>query len=601
MTFLLLLWMFGGDDLDWSNFKPHAVLPPEHPWQGASESLMLAEDHEWATAFEVSGGMDSPDYEQTVAFLHRLAQASDRIHLGSLGRSLEGRDIPVVYVGKFERPDPESLRKTGLPTVLVQAGIHSGEIDGKDAGLMLIRDMAVLGNKAELMDLANLVFIPILNPDGHERRSAFNRMNQRGPSEMGWRTNRRNLNLNRDYTKLETVEVQGLVDWLNRFNPDFYVDIHVTDGMDYRYDVTYGFMSEAHAFSPSLGKYLRETWQPPVDKALKKAGHIPGPMIFPADPTDYSKGFYDYIREPRFSHVYGDVRGLATVLVENHSLKPYKQRVLGTYVFLEAGIRSLTASLSVLRKASATAANARPERLPLVFKPADSGPRSLAFLGVEGAMVDSPTAGQPIRRWSPKPETSTVPFISLDTPVISVDRPRGYYIPATWPEVIARLQRHGIQMEILGEPTQVTASFYRIQSADLDDMPFEGRVRVSASFSTEQLTETLPPGSVYVDTDQPLGNLAILLLEPTSPDSFFQWGYFHEILSRTEYYEVYVMAPIAEWMIKQKPELEQQFQAALAAEPDQYQGARARLDWFYKQSPYYDRYYNLYPIGRKLR
>ena len=204
---------------------------------------------------------------------------------------------------------------------MVQAGIHAGEIDGKDAGLMLLREL-VFGRWRVLLDRANLLFVPIFNVDGHERASTYSRINQRGPDVTGWRTNARNLNLNRDYAKLDAVETRAMVAALDQWKPDLYIDTHVTDGSDYQYDVTFGWNDSG--YSPQSARWMRSTLAPQVNSALRAQGHIPGPLI----PDDLAQGLTIATLPPRFSNGYGDVRHIPSILVETHSLKPNEQRVL---------------------------------------------------------------------------------------------------------------------------------------------------------------------------------------------------------------------------------------------------------------------------------
>ena len=216
-----------------------------------------------------------------------------------------------------------------------------GEIDGKDAGMMLLRDMTVRGTKRDLLEHANFLFVPIFNVDGHERTSRFGRVNQRGPEVMGWRTTAKNLNLNRDYAKADSPEMRAMIGALNQWLPDLYLDLHVTDGADYQYDITFGFNGRG-GHSPAIVEWLEKTFTPAVTNDLAAAGHIPGSTDVPnwIDETDWLKGIKGWNAEPRFSTGYGDVRHLPTVLLETHSLKPYDQRVLGTYVYLESALRT---------------------------------------------------------------------------------------------------------------------------------------------------------------------------------------------------------------------------------------------------------------------
>ena len=252
------------------------ILPPEQPWQGASEALIVAPDASWVTPAEASGLTTTPNYEQTIAWLKKVDDASPLIELSVFGRTAEGRELLVAIASKEGASRPDQLRANGRPTLLVQAGIHAGEIDGKDAGMMLLRDIA-FRDQSHLLDGANLLFIPVLNADGHERASAWNRPNQRGPVQQGWRTTAQNLNLNRDYVKLDAPEMQALARLLNDWQPSLYFDIHVTDGIDYQYDITYGFhgWDGDYAWSPRIGRWLDATLRPALDGALEKGGAYP--------------------------------------------------------------------------------------------------------------------------------------------------------------------------------------------------------------------------------------------------------------------------------------------------------------------------------------
>ncbi len=313
-----------------------AILPPLPEWNGKSRALVVAKDDPWITPAERGDLQTSPPYDETVAWLQKLvAAAPDRLQMLSLGQSPEGREIWMVVATTEKEFTPEALRAGGKPTVLAQAGIHAGEIDGKDAGLMLLRDLTVRGTKKELLERANFLFVPIFNVDGHERSSRFSRVNQRGPEVMGWRTTSRNLNLNRDYAKADAPEMQAMLRALTAWSPDLYLDLHVTDGVDYQYDITFGG-NVGSGHSPAISDWLERKFRPAVTRDLTAAGHIPGVVDVPnwIDPLDWRKGFRGWIGDPRFSTGYGDVRHLPTVLLETHSLKPYPQRVLGTYVYL---------------------------------------------------------------------------------------------------------------------------------------------------------------------------------------------------------------------------------------------------------------------------
>lgn len=579
----------------------HPLLPPELSWHGKSEALIVAPDDPWITPAEKSGLVSTPRYEETMQWLRRLCAAAPELKMVSLGKSPEGRDIWMVIASKEKAFTPAALRASSKPVLFVQAGIHSGEIDGKDAGMMLLRDLTVRRKQRELLDHVNLLFLPIFSVDAHERFSRYNRINQRGPIEMGWRTTARNLNLNRDYTKLDAVEMRCLVRALNEYDPDLYFDIHVTDGADYQYDITFGY-NGPHAYSPASARWLDQFLTPAVYRDLQAMGHIPGPLIGgPADDKDFRSGLVEWTASPRFSTGYGDLRHLPTVLVENHSLKPYKQRVLGTYLLLESTLRTLGKHGSKLQESIVADRLRRVQEVPLAWRVPQPPPAdSLEFLGVAAREVFSPITNSSYTQWTGQPYTAKIPLLKMSEPALRVRRPAAYWIPPAWQEVIERLAMHGIEMERLTAPREIAVEVYRLEKVKLASRPYEGRVGVSATPVAERKMRRFPAGAVRVSTDQPLGDLAVILLEPACGDSFFQWGFFLESLSPTEYVEDYVMQPMAEAMLAAEAQLKAAFEAKLQGDSLFAKNPQQRLQWFYQRTPFFDQEANLYPVAREL-
>ncbi len=575
------------------------ALPPVRPWNGASERLLAPPEDPWITPAETSGLTTTPRYTETMAWLERLAAAFPELNVVSIGRSAEGREIRMAIADRDGLTDPEKIAASGRAVVLAHGGIHAGEIDGKDAGLMLLRDLTAERRQAALLDKATWLFVPILNVDGHERFTAYGRVNQRGPEEMGWRTNGRNLNLNRDFAKLETEEIGALVRTVNLWQPDLYLDLHVTDGADYQYDITYGW-NGPHGWSPHIADWLDQRLRPAVNAALSGAGHIPGPLIFAANGRDMADGMLSWTAGPRFSNGWGDARHLPSILVENHSLKPYRQRVLGTYVLLAEVLRIAGDERQALRQAVTADRYAERATVPLTFAAGEAG-GEIDFLGIRSRLELSPISGQPEVRWSGEPVSERIPLKIMDQPVVAAGVPDFYYIPPAWYPLADKLRQQGIVVDVLDAPRRLKVERYRLPEAALDtaNTPFEGRARYSAGMpQLETASVELPAGSFRIDTRQSLGTLAALLLEPASPDSFFQWGYLAEILQPTEYFERYAMEPEAERMLAADEALRERFQQKLLADPGFAADPVARLHWFYEQTPYFDQRYRLYPVYR---
>lgn len=568
---------------------PPAPLPAERPWSGASERLIVKTSDPWITPAEAADFVTTPDYAATRAWLEKLVAASPLLTLESFGTSPEGRDL--YYVRASKGP--------GRPVVLAQGGIHAGEIDGKDAGMMLLRDIALRG-KDSLLDKADLVFVPIFNVDGHERSSAYSRPNQRGPQEQGWRTTAQNLNLNRDYLKADAPEMQAMIGLINKLDPVLYLDLHVTDGADFQYDINTGFVGWEGYFarSPAIGRWLDKSFRPAVDGALKRAGHVHGLYVAAVDPRNLDNGIVMEADKPRYSTGYGDARRLPTVLVELHSLKNYRRRVLATYVLVEEALRLVGADATGVRAAIAADRAARPAEATLRWKPKQEPLYSFDFLGLAHDTLASKASGRDEVRWLDRPVTVRMPVYG-EEPELTVKLPRAWWVPASATSVIDRLKLHGIGFETITAPKTVAVDMVRLVDPKLGS-PDEGRVPLTAGFVHESRTETFPRGSVRVPADQPLGLLAAELLEAEAPDSALAWNFFPAILQRTEYMEPYVTAPMADAMLKADPALKARFEAKLAADPAFAADGDARLAWFYAQTPYFDERYLLYPIAREL-
>ena len=569
-------------------------LPPLMPWQGESETL-LKQDGLLLTDFELSGGTDSPNYEQSMAYLQRLADANPtQFEIISLAKSAQGRDIKMLVASSDKVKSPAHLRNSNKPTLLIQAGIHSGEIDGKDAGFMLLRDIAT-GKRLDILEQVNVLFIPILNVDGHERASEFNRINQRGPAVMGFRTNAKNLNLNRDYMKLDTQGVQALTRVVNDYQPDLYLDIHVTDGADYQYDITYGYNPSFASVTPKIAKAMDELVTPVINKKLEQGGHIPGPLVFVRNKMEFKEGLVGWVATPRYSNGWGELRHLPTILVENHSLKPYKQRVLGTYLLIDGAIEALSNNAQALTNAVSESIKTQHDTLVVersYAKEADY----ISFKGIAYEHYQSDVTGaKEVRYLGQAEEYEKLPIYWKKDIKTEVSVPKAFYIPSQYQQVIRVLKMQGIALEPADIKNSDTLTQLVVDDFKFESVPFEGRVRVSASFDEQQVNLDTQNQWLKVTTNNKLGLLATHLLHPQAEDSLFQWGFFNTIFQRTEYVENYALAPYAQTMLEQNPELKAEYEQKLKDKTFA-QDSNARRAWLYKQTPYYDKRFLKYPI-----
>lgn len=569
---------------------PSDFLPPALAWSGASEKLVVPAGDPWITPAEAAGFRTSPRYDAVHLWLDRLAKASPLVTVETFGKTGEGRDMVMVRASKGG---------SGKPVVLVQAGIHSGEIDGKDAGLMLLRDIAMRG-KGHLLDKVDFVFVPVLNIDGHERASAWNFLHVRGPEAKGTEGNARNINLNRDYAKLDTPEVRAMVALLQRLDPALYIDCHVSAGFDMQYDVTYTYAGWGkYARHRATALWLEQRFGPTVRTALAKAGHEPSIYPSPIDTREPEKGIRYSPEGPRYSTGYGDFIGVPTVLVENHMLKPYRQRVLGTYVLLEAALKLTAQDASRIAEAKAIDRAQRPVQLLTRWTPAKQPIGWVdRFKGVAFETYSSPASGRMEQRWTGRPITFRMPIIGQD-PVESVRLPKAWLVPPAYAEVIDKLRLHGIVFETLDGARTLPVDTVRLLDPKLAGQR-DGRVPIEARFEHEQGRALIPAGTVRVPSDQPLGLLAAALLEPESQDSFLAWGFFPEVLSAPAGTEDFVIAPILDALLAGNTQVRADFDRKLAAEPDFAADPDARAAWLAERLPHRDSFSHIYPVKREI-
>ena len=287
-------------------------------------------DPDYTTTFEKSNYLETDNYEGTIAYAKMLAKQFKQVHYQSIGTTAMGRDIPLLIVDENGYTKPKKIRRSGKNIILVQSCIHPGEPNGKDAMFMLIRDMLNYGNNADLLSDFSFLFIPVLSPDGLANFSPYNRINQNGPKQMGWRVNAQGLNLNRDFTKLDTPEIRAFAALFNQWHPDLFFDTHATDGADYQYVTTYSTENFGN-YDPSITRWLSLVWEPQIKQEMKNKA-IPITRYVEFRPWGDPTGFlYDESFSAMFSEAYTTARNCPGILLETHMLQPYKDRVFSTY------------------------------------------------------------------------------------------------------------------------------------------------------------------------------------------------------------------------------------------------------------------------------
>lgn len=575
---------------------------------------------DWQTPAEQSGYRITPDYADTMAYLKRIESAAPgQVKIEPFGETGEGRELDIVIASKDGDFDPSRIHASGRPIVLVQNSIHAGEMDGKDSCLALLRDMVITKTQASLLENAVFVFIPIYNADGHERRSAYNRINQNGPEEMGWRGNGTNLNLNRDYLKADTPETRAFMKMFHAWLPDFFVDDHVTDGADYQYDVTFTIDDGPNVYGPTA-RWIDQVVTPGLEKAVDAApGHLASPTYITLnDDTDPAKGLSFNDDPPRFSTGYMILESRPGMLVELHMLKDYKTRVTGNYEILRALLVLVNRDAAKLLKLNADAdadaarLGAHPlgdQQFPLAV---GWGGETTPFLfrGYHYTRQLSEVSGTMWIKYSHEPWDVSLPLATGFKVTASTVPPAAYIIPRQWTHVIDVLAAHQVQMERTSASWTGQVETYRCSGAQWNRPPFEGRHPLFPGEGSAEpgnlghcdlVTETVTyqAGSAVVELNQRLSKVAIEWLEPQGPDSAMAWGFFDPIFEQKEYGEPYVLEKLAREMMAKDPKIKEEFERKIESDPKFAANPYARLEFFYEHSPWYDaNRVGQYPVGR---
>lgn len=560
---------------------------------------------DWTTHYEASGYVETPRYDETIEYFNRLNQVSPQVSMINLGTSPQGRDIPMYIVDKDGLSDPNLIRNKGRLVVLIESCIHPGEPEGKDASMMLVRDLIIHKKNRNLLDKVSLLVIPIFNVDGHERFGAFNRINQNGPKEMGWRTTATNLNLNRDFLKAEAPEMQHWLRMYAKWLPDFFIDIHTTDGADYQYHLTYDVEKYGYLDS-GLTRWLNDIYETRLNKSMTEAGYKIFPYVQFRRWHDPRSGLRKSAAPPLVSTGYAAAQNRPAVLVETHMLKDYKTRVSVVYDML---IQTLTIvnhqnetlkTLISMADKSTAGPNFRKEPMAVAYKTSMTDSIMVDFEGFEYTVKKSDlTGGDWFEYDASKPTTMKVPFFRKNTVEKSVKLPAAYVIPVEWKEVIEKLSLHGISYKELDRDSVLNVTISHFTDFEFRREPNEGRHMVTVKAMEERVEKRrYHRGSVIVPTDQRTARVIAFLLEPVATGSLVEFGFFNSVFEQKEYGESYVMEKLAREMLAKNPQIKKEYEETVKNNPAYKDKQWEILNWFYNRSDWHDINYLVYPVGK---
>jgi len=476
-------------------------------------------------------------YGDVMNFINAIKGKSPYIQISTLGKSPMGKDIPIVILSNPSVSTPEQAKASGKPVVYIQGNIHAGEVEGKEAVMMMIRDI-LLGNKLSLLDNQIILFVPIYNSDGNDKMAKGLRPTQENsPLETGERENGQGLDLNRDGIKMEAPETAGLVqNIITAWDPQMSVDLHTTNGTWHAYSLTWA-PSYLYAGEPGTYHYTNDVMLPAITQKIKDTyGMFFGPY------GDYNtregwpvKNFYTYNHHPRYIVNQFGLRNRMAILSEAFAHERFYQRIYSTYTFVYEILdycnkhgkeimqinhdADLAAVKNVLDNAGKVKKGVRYKMVPTAqklngFRTYDYTP----FFRADGSKT--------LVKKGNIVTYDSVTYYGEFKDTVQSTLPRGYIIPAAQSAIADQLIKQGATVTKLEKDEKLSGEIFTVEKYDRSTRKFEGHNMASAEGKFEAATRIAKKGDYIVDLAQPLANLIFYMLEPQSDDGLLTWNFF---------------------------------------------------------------------------
>jgi hypothetical protein len=527
---------------------------------GVFGSVILAQAPDLRTRAETSNYEETSSYDDVVRIVSGIVSSSPLARQETFGTSEEGRSLPLVILSDPAVATPEEARRLRRPIVFIQANIHAGEVEGKEASLILARRL-VSGDLRPLLAQLVVLVAPIYNADGNEKLSEQNRARQNGPvGGVGTRENARGLDLNRDYMKLDSAEARALVGLMNRWDPHASVDLHTTNGSYHGYHLTYSPTLNPNA-DDRLIAFARDRVLPAVDAAVEKkhpfrvyyygnfasesGGARENARVDPRHPGDAVWRTFDH--RPRFGNNYVGLRNRLAILSEAYSYVDFQARVRVTEVFVEELLRTIadnaTRLMTLLSQLDGEMKQVKAQ-MGVDFEIA-ALPAPVDILVGDVTTIPNPRSGGEMLAASDMAVPVRMKDYGIFKSRLTIAMPRGWLIPRAHAEsgrmsaALDRLRTHGIMVQRVAASTELPVERVIITSVTRAERTFQGRNEVRVTGKYENALLSTEEGALFIPATQPLGRLAFYLLEAESDDGLVTWNIINQGIEVGETYSVY--------------------------------------------------------------
>ena len=554
----------------------------------------------YLTPYELGNFNQTTTWADCIPFYEQLASDFPNVlHFEQIGISDNGFPMHAGIITSDGVFDYAKIKEEARPIFFNNNGIHPGEPEGIDSCMAMVRDFCLQPERLAALGKTVFLFIPLYNVDGANNRQNTSRVNQDGPESFGFRANARNLDLNRDFLKCDSLAAQVFNQFFTKWNPDVMVDTHTSNGADYSYTMTL-IQTQADKLGNGLGPFLRNTMLPTIFADMEKRGWPTCPYVNPIKdiPDD---GIEDFLEVPRFSTGYAALHHTIGFMPETHMLKPYADR----YASMRALVESVLAftvhnaeKIQILR-AEARLASSLKQQWPVQWKADHSKPSHFRFKGYKA--IYSPSKLGNYTRLSydrSQPWEKDIPYFDSFVEDTIINTPKSYLIPQAWREVIERLRWNGVELVKLEQDQTMQVQSYHIQSVQSRSHAYEGHL-FHDDMQLRKQTETIHAraGDYIVHLKQHNARYAVETLEPQAHDSFFRWGFFNAVLEKKEAYSDYVFEDSALEMLNEEPELKTKFDAWKVKHPELLSNQTAVLDFIFANGKrHHEPEWRRYPI-----
>lgn len=538
-------------------------------------------------------------YEEVIAGYEYLAKNYSIATLLTYGKTDVGKPLHLFVISTDEDFYPESLHRKDRRIVLINNGIHPGEPCGVDASMQIALD--ILENKKGMQSLLSnttLCIIPMYNIGGALNRSPYNRANQNGPEEHGFRGNARNLDLNRDFIKMDTKNAWAFIEIFHAWDPDILIDTHTTNGADYQYVLTL-IDTQHNKLDDEISSFINQELLPELFSEMKRGPYEMTPYVasFGGSPKNGVVGFMDH---PRYTTGYASLFNTMGFITETHMFKPFSDRVLSTYHFIKALLKSVHnhhAEIGKLRVAAIKRTISKTE-YTLHWKLDTSRYDDFYFRGYEVKYDSSKLTGQQRYYFDREdPFEQSIKNYRYYSPELIVESPTLYILPQAWHEVADRLLWNGVRMKTISRDTILEVGVYYLDDYKTRQNPYNGHYsHYDTKLRKEKAMVRLYKGDLVVEINQKANNLIVQTLDPRAVDSYFSWNFFDEVLSRKEYFSPYIFEETAEELLKNDQALMDAYMARRSQDESFSSNAYAQLRYIYENSPWSEVTYKRYPI-----